>query len=348
MKNAYTGNEFKNVPAASPPAGYGAGVKIALFAVFVSTRAFHPLVIDASKSIDEETGKKYFAYGDMTVVLCENVATIIVMQVAALLHGGMEEWRMIWRPAPLKIFSLIGLGYCLGDYMEMCSMGALGGAAYQILLQSKLLITALLTWYLKGIRQTSLQWNILCLIVVSMSAYTIGGSSKSGSSDGGIPIIGLCFVVLKVFISCLCAVLTDKYMRNFAEEPIHVQIVQFKFSWVIGTFLIAFTDGKTFQNGFFHGWDGTVVAVWSSFTLKNWCTNYILAILDSLLKNIGEAVAVLVIYIMQVALPVFDTQFELPIFLSVSIVILSVTSYINAKEVVEKAKKYDAVNDGKA
>ena len=31
-----------------------------------------------------------------------------------------------------------------------------------------------------------------------------------------------------------------------------------------------------------------------------WCTNYILAILDSLLKNIGEAVAVLVIYFMQV------------------------------------------------
>merc|ERR1711953_314901 len=129
--------------------------------------------------------------------------------------------------------------------------------------------------------------------------------------------------------------------RDFKDEPIHVQIVQFKFSWILGSLLIALTDGKTFQNGFFNGWNGATVAVWGSFTLKNWCTNYILAILDSLLKNIGEAVAVLVIYLMQVALPVFDTQFELPIFLSVSIVILAVTTYINAGAVVDKARKYD-------
>merc|ERR1711988_656420 len=137
-------------------------------------------------------------------------------------------------------------------------------------------------------------------------------------------------------------------MRNFRDEPIHVQIVQFKFSWVLATIAIALTDGKTFQNGFFNGWDGAVVGVWASFTLKNWCTNYILAILDSLLKNIGEAVAVLVIYIMQVALPVFDTQFETPIFLSVMIVILAVTTYINAKEVVEKAQKFDSSKGAKA
>jgi len=341
MKSPYNGEEFKNLDAA--PKGYGAGVKLALFAFFVLTRAFHPLIIDASKSTDPESGKRYFAYGDMTVVLCENMMTIVAMQVAALAHGGIEEWKMIWRPEPLKIFSLIGLGYAFGDYLEMCSMGALGGAAYQILLQSKLIITAFLTWYLKGIKQSPLQANILLLIVVAMSSYTIAGSS-SGSGDGGIPLIGFLFVFGKVFISCLCAVLTDKYMRNFADEPIHVQIVQFKFIWFIATLTLCATDGKTFQNGFFHGWDGIVVLVWSSFTIKNWCTNYILAILDSLLKNIGEAVAVLVIYVMNVILPQFDTKFELPMFLSVMIVILSVTSYILAKTAVEKAAKFDKAN----
>lgn len=249
----------------------------------------------------------------------------------------------------MKIFSLIGLGYAFGDYMEMRSMGSLGGAAYQILLQSKLLITALLTWYLKGVKQSPLQWNILLLIVVSMSAYTIAGSS-SRSGDGGIPLMGFIFVFLKVFISCLCAVLTDKYMRDFRDEPIHVQIVQFKFSWLAATIMMTlfFDGGKTWQNGFFNGWSGAVVGVWASFTIKNWCTNYILAILDSLLKNIGEAIAVLVIYIFQVILPVFDIEFELPMFLSVIIVILSVTSYIVAKPVVEKAERYDAANRGKS
>jgi len=241
---------------------------------------------------------------------------------------------------------MIGIGYAFGDYLEMCSMGSLGGAAYQILLQSKLVITAFLTWYLKGIKQSALQWNILLLIVVAMSSYTIAGSS-SNSSDGSIPIIGLMFVFGKVFISCLCAVLTDKYMRAFSDEPIHIQIVQFKFVWVLVTLTLCATDGKTFQNGFFNGWDSTVLLVFASFTMKNWCTNYILAILDSLLKNIGEAVAVLVIYFMNVVLPQFDTKFEMPMFLSVLIVILAVVAYILAKTVVEKAAKYDKANEEK-
>lgn len=32
---------------------------------------------------------------------------------------------------------------------------------YQILLQSKLLVTALIMWVMRGQRQTTLQWNVL-------------------------------------------------------------------------------------------------------------------------------------------------------------------------------------------
>merc|ERR1719245_2750091 len=75
--------------------------------------------------------------------------------------------------------------------------------------------------------------------------------------------------------------------------------------------------------------------------VKGWSTMYLLAILDSVLKNIGEAIAVLVIYAAQVILPSFEDQFEIPTFLSVMVVILSVTAYVGSKSVVEKAKKYD-------
>merc|ERR1712127_594058 len=106
-------------------------------------------------------------------------------------------------------------------------------------------------------------------------------------------------------------------------------------------FVISIMDGKTWQNGFFSGWNGLTVGVLTSFTVKGWSTMYLLAILDSVLKNIGEAVAVLVIYIAQVALPSFEDKFEIPTFLSVMVVILSVTAYVGSKTVVEKAQKYD-------
>lgn len=333
----YTGEEFKGQ-------GSGAGdtlAKVGLFVFFVFTRAVHPTVIDASKSVDPETGKKYFAYGKMTVVLGETVVTIVVAQLMCLVLGGQKEWRKIWEPKPMKIFSVIGFLYALGDYLEMASMGSLGGAAYQILLQSKLIITALMMWGIKGTKQTALQWNILVLVMFSMCVYMLGGKSDSGS--GGIPIAGVLNVLLKVTVSCLCAVLSDAYMKEFKDSPIYMQLVQFKCAWCATILMISFADGQTWQNGFFSGWDATTMGVLTSFTVKGWSTMYLLAILDSVLKNIGEACAVLVIYAAQVALPAFDDKFEVPTFLSVMVVILSVTAYVGAKPVVEKATKYDAL-----
>merc|ERR1719393_203650 len=152
-------------------------------------------------------------------------------QLVTLAAGGMTEYRMIWQPAPLKIFSVIGALYAVGDYLEMASMGSLAGAAYQVLLQSKLLITALMVWYFKGDRQHALQWNILVLTMLSMCVYMIGGSG--GGGDGGIPIMGVVNVLLKVTVSCLCAVLSDKYMKEFKSEPFYVQIMQFKCAWFV-------------------------------------------------------------------------------------------------------------------
>lgn len=340
----YSGNEFKDVPVKAS-SGPSTLAKIGLFTFFVFTRAIHPTIIDASKSVNPETGKKYFAYGQMTVVLGECVVTLVVAQLMALAFGGVGEWRAIWRPAPMKVFSFIGFVYALGDYLEMASMGSLGGAAYQILLQSKLVITALMMWGIRGTKQTGLQWNILILVMLSMCVYMIKADGGSGGG-GGIPIMGVMNVLLKVTVSCFCAVLSDKYMKDFKAEPIYMQLVQFKCSWCATILVISFleNDGATWQNGFFAGWNGVTVGVLTSFTVKCWSTMYLLAILDSVLKNIGEACAVLVIYLAQVALPMFDDKFEVPTFLKVMVVILSVTAYVGSKDVVEKAQKFDKLN----
>jgi hypothetical protein len=66
---------------------------------------------------------------------------------------------------------VIGFLFGLGDYLEMRSLVSLGGGAYQILLQSRLLITALMLWAISGQRQPLFQWTLLALVVCSMSVY---------------------------------------------------------------------------------------------------------------------------------------------------------------------------------
>lgn len=335
----YTGAEFKDLKPAA--AGPSAAAKLGLFCFFVVTRAIHPTIIDASKTIDPETGKKGLMYGNMTVVLGECFFTLIAGQIIALAVGGMPVWRQCFEPNGLKVFSGIGFMYALGDYLEMASMGSLSGAAYQVLLQSKLVITALMAWYVKGTGQASLQWNLLLLIMLSMCVYMIGGSSDSGDGDGGIPIMGVFNVLLKVTVSCLCAVLADKYMKDFKSLPFYVQLVQMKMAWTVTILLISFT-GDTWSAGFFTGWTPPVYGVFASFTVKCWSTMAILSLLDSVLKNVGEATAVLVIYFMNICLPMFPDKFEVPSFLAVMVVILSVTAYVGSKSVVEDANAYRA------
>merc|ERR1719436_1797900 len=153
--------------------------------------------------------------------------------------------------------------------------------------------------------------------------------------------MGVLNVLLNVTVSCFCAVLSDKFMKDYKNEPIYMQLVQFKCAWFLTILVLSVVDGKTWQNGFFTGWSGITVGVLTSFTVKGWSTMYLLAILDSVLKNIGEATSVLVIYFMQVLLPAFEDTFQIPKFLSVMVVILSVTAYVGSKSVVEKATKYD-------
>merc|ERR1712113_210841 len=104
--------------------------------------------------------------------------------------------------------------------------------------------------------------------------------------------------------------------------------------------------GDVWQNGFFNGWNAMTIAVTVSFIVKSVSTLYIVALLDSILKNIAEAFSVLVIYAYDVLC--MGKQFEIATFLSVLVVVAACAAYVDSKTPIEKAKKWDKIQDGKA
>merc|ERR1712039_945417 len=251
----------------------------------------------------------------------------------------------------MGIFSAIAVLYAFGDFLEMVSMSVMGGAAYQILLQSKLLITALIIWALRGQGQSALQWNVLLTIAMGMSAFVLVDEAAKGSSSGGsFKMMGLLFVLAKVFFSCLCAVLTEKYLKAYKDMPIYAQVAQLKFTWLWVSLALTFTfDRGVVEQGFWTGWDGRTGVVAVSWVCKGWTTFLVLKNLDSVLKNIGEAVAIVVIYAFDVLIashmtaliPVAPKDFRLDAFLMVLVVVLTVITYTLAG-----AKKPSGSNGG--
>jgi hypothetical protein len=219
-------------------------------------------------------------------------------------------------------------------------MGSLGGAAYQILMQTRIVLTATMMIFVKGVFQTRLQWTLLGMLMCSMSVYMVVESSGGGGGDGGIPIMGMIFAFAKVILSCASAVISDKYMKVYKDDSTHVQIARIHVGRAVGIVIFSFMT-PVYSNGFFTGWDGMTWAVTVAFIVKSVSSLYVVALLDSILKNIAESFAVLVIYGYDVSMPWVSKDFELATFLSVMVVICTCAAYVDSKEPIEKAKQYD-------
>merc|ERR1719387_2528424 len=164
--------------------------------------------------------------------------------------------------------------------------------------------------YVKGTMQTRLQWILLTSLMSTMSLYMTMGES-GGSSSGSLPIFGMTMAFLKVVVSCLGAVLSDKYMKELKSLPTHVQLVQMTVPRLMCTLLLSFTEDDTWGQGLFHHWDILTVGVSVSFIVKSVGTLYLLASLDA-----AKLIAV-------------------------TTVVMVVVAYLETKALIEKAKKYD-------
>jgi len=344
---SYDDKTFKDLPApatAAAKAGPSTGLIMMLWGVFIMNRAFHPLLIDLSK---DEEGK--IPYQKISPVIVKSFLCVLVCNFLMLFDkdGPMAGIKKCWGGKALKEFSGLGVIYSVSDYLEMLSMAALDGAAYQVLLQSKLIVTAAMNRWLKGpsASQTNSQWATLVTVTVSMSLFMIiqsGEGSESASKSVGALLLGTFLTILKVVVSCYTGSKADMTLKKYESLPLPAQLSQLMSTWGVCCFIlcaIAEPSKVLSMTNFFGGWNWATWMVTISFMIKTSISQSLLKLLDALMKNIGEAVAVLVIYACMVIMPMFDTKFETNTFMAMMTVVMAVLTYIVLKQDLANAKK---------
>ena len=134
-----------------------AGGSMTIFVVFILSRALHPMVIDYSK-VDGQ-----LLYSKNSPAIMSQILSVIFVNFLAWQEEGMKGVKACWAiPDGASVFIVIGLWYAFGDFLEMLSMGAMNGGVYQLLLQSKLLITAVMMIPLRGTTQSLLPLMNIC------------------------------------------------------------------------------------------------------------------------------------------------------------------------------------------
>lgn len=361
-------------------------MELSVFFLLVFMKAFHPVVIDASKTgiletesvmphdmdlpppvakragkedkgnvlhmllhhghpddtdqQDVEVLRRVYLYKTASVIVAKDVLIAIIGLVICLVVGGFKQFRSIWEPRPFLVFTINGFIYALGDCLEMASLGALSGGVYQMLMQSQVCFTALIVMCAKGVFQTRLQWMLLTILMMGMTAYMM--LLSGGDARGDVPILGVVFALLRVAESCIAAVISDKYTKVYKGDPTHVQVTRIYILrpfYIFGMSVIIGTWPGFAPSEFFVGWDLITLGVSMSFAVKALATLYVLALLDSILKNIAESFAVVVIYAYDVL--ALGKEFDAATFLCVLVVVAACCSYVESKLVAEKAVKYD-------
>lgn len=301
---------FDRVMAAG---GKAAGL---IFVVFVLSRALHPMIIDFSK-VDGKV-----QYSKNAPAMFSQLLSMVFVNMVAFAENGFNGVAECWRPKGLMTFGVIGLWYALGDLLEMMSMGAMGGGVYQVLLQSKLLITALMMIKLKGTMQSEMQWYALVAVTLAVSAFVIVDSG--GDSGGALPLMGVAFVLAKVAVSCYAAVLSDTKLKGFADMSTSAKLSQMSLARVICSIALMVGTEKS-GKPYLHDFDMATWIVVLSFVTKSLLTLYLLKMLDSIQKNIGEALACIVIFGGNILLGV--STFDLCAFLLAVLVVVLVRIY---------------------
>jgi len=304
---------------------------------------FEELLRDSPKPEKGEVVRE-LNYKKLTPVLMKSFLCLFVCTLMGLLDkdGWKAGLAKCYTGPSVRLFAFIGCVYAIGDYLEMTSMGGMDGAAYQVLLQSKLVITAFMMWAIKGrpAKQTRTQWAALATVTLGMVVFMSSQSKgKSGGNSAGI--LAIMMVVGKVVVSCYAAVMSDQSLKKYKDLPLHAQLCQLFLPWGVASFVLAMIfepSSMSSPAAFFHGWNAGTVLVMFSFSIKTVITMTLLKTLDSISKNIGEAVAVLVIYVMQIVLPTFSKEFEMDTFIAMTIVVMTVTTYMFLKQDLDVTK----------
>jgi len=307
------------------------GVQAAAFIAVTGQRACHNSFIEWAKG-----GEAQALYTVSSVIFVAQFTCVIVGWALAYSGGGKKDLDLCFNAGILKKFAHIGMIYELGDIFEMESVNYIDSSTYTVVSQAKLIITALLMWYLDGAKQNLMQWFILFTTTGGMLEYVLVGKKSGGAMT--VSVFGLGMAVVKVLISCYVAVLNQQALKK-DSNPFPVQFSALKVSWTLTSLVYMIVkDGILGDGNMFGEWTyRTFVLVFLGFVLKTLFNQYLLKVLDAIWKNISEAIGVLLVYFAKVT--ILGGTFDAGVFNAAIIVCLACISYVLSKQ--SAAKKND-------
>ncbi|CAM9374789.1 unnamed protein product [Scytosiphon promiscuus] len=256
------------------------------------------------------SGKQADMYIPTTaVVMAEilKVAVALAMQlkteqsVGGVIHSVLEN--TINQPGQYLKMGVPALLYTLQNNLAYVATSHLDGPTYQIICQSKILITAILSVVILGKALTSRQWVSLTALTCGVGFVQMSGSEAAGKVNPNT-FIGFASAVSL----CICSGLAGVYFELMLKQgsstaSLWMRNIQLgSFSLFLGVVMVLLKDGsEVASRGFFTGYSPMVWLCISLNSLGGLAVAMVVKYADNLVKCFATSISIVLSCILSIA-----------------------------------------------
>eukprot|EP00929_Paragymnodinium_shiwhaense_P090531 TRINITY_DN50725_c0_g1_i1.p1 TRINITY_DN50725_c0_g1~~TRINITY_DN50725_c0_g1_i1.p1 ORF type:complete len:466 (+),score=90.49 TRINITY_DN50725_c0_g1_i1:145-1542(+) len=346
---------------------------VGLLLVFVLISANDNVVKAASKVRVHPGEPRRFLYAPASVVLMASVFSVVAGTALSAVHRGWDGVQSVWNFRTIVRMAPASALFTIAQVLKFLALKYMPVDMMVLVDQFSLVVLALMMRFMMGKRYSPPQWCCLVIVSVSMLQYmSLSDHAKKKNrpadplSHAGLDLsgnlyVGLVLMLLQVFISVVASVLCETLLKApvgpgggpppFWEQQGAMQVSGSVVSvlWSYAAAPVLLNDTQVFDNGLFGGWDTMTCLVLVMMIAKLWLAGLIAKMLDSVVKQLGSCIALLLIYFEQVFLPApwgSGMLFDYDVFVALLVVALCIGSFgVAAKYEKDVEKGRDRLRD---
>lgn len=326
-------------------------------AAFVLLSANDTIIKSKSKRrLDGDDQPRDFPYAPSSVLLVGSFVSLVTGSLTAFAIEGMPGLRQCWNPASLWRMTPVSVLFHLSFVLKFVTLRYLPPDMVNTLSQVNLVLLALALRFVLKKRYSSSQWTALLTITSSMLLYC---SLRDGGRKGRQPAnplqlsnnvhIGLLTLLLMGIFETGASVLCEKYFKERRDhkrgpQPFYIQKVHVDFSGLLVSALWCYVlephylydlnwtckgerCRQVIDKGLFYGWDRMTVVVLCLVVVKMWLAGLVAKILDSVVKQLGSCVAMVLTYLEVLWLNKTKDHYDFETSLALAVMVMGIAQF---------------------
>lgn len=240
------------------------------------------------------------------------------------------EWRVF-----VRVMVPAGIYNCQ-QMLEFVALARLDAPLFSVIVQTKLLTTALFTWLVLGRQLRRQQIIALVLLMVGVILAQMKDGQQFGGGLGAESTVGVLATIGIATLSGFAAVYTERVLKHaplaahsHAQDILPYMQIQMACAslLIIGAFAVASDFGVIIEYGLWHGFDRKAMVAVLSSALGGLIVSAVLKYADSVLKGYATSASVVITACLSAAL--FGTKLDMHFMLAVVNVTCSIALYSN-------------------